>query len=53
VEIVSDQTSIIKAFLNAGFVMKTVFEDYFMMPDGDLRDVAHLVLRLRSDEDKF
>jgi RimJ/RimL family protein N-acetyltransferase len=53
VEIVSDQTHIIKAFQNAGFNLKCIFEDYFMLPDGALRDLAHLVLRLRSDEDKF
>jgi L-amino acid N-acyltransferase YncA len=53
VEIVSDQTSIIKAFQNAGFSLKCVFDDYFMLPDGDLRDIAHLELRLRSNEDQF
>jgi L-amino acid N-acyltransferase YncA len=53
VEIVSDQTHIIKAFQNAGFELKCVFEDYFMLPDGELRDLAHLILRLRTEDDQF
>jgi acetyltransferase len=53
VEIVSDQTPIIRAFHSVGFETKSIFEDYFMLPDGELRDVAHLVLRLRTSEDKF
>jgi L-amino acid N-acyltransferase YncA len=53
VEIVSDQTPIIKAFQKSGFGLKCVFDDYFMLPDGELRDIAHLDLRLRSDEDQF
>jgi len=48
-EVVADQISIIRAFQNAGFVMKATFEEYFMLPDGELHDLAHLVLRLRSD----
>jgi RimJ/RimL family protein N-acetyltransferase len=53
VEIVSDQTHIIKAFQKAGFTLKCVFDDYFMLPDGELRDLAHLILRLRVEEDQF
>jgi RimJ/RimL family protein N-acetyltransferase len=53
VDIVSDQTPIIKAFQKAGFSLKCVFDDYFMLPDGDLRDLAHLILRLRAEEDQF
>jgi RimJ/RimL family protein N-acetyltransferase len=53
VQVVSDQTPIIKAFQNSGFTLKYVLEDYFMFPDGELRDVAHLILRLRTDEDQF
>jgi RimJ/RimL family protein N-acetyltransferase len=53
VEIVSDQTQIIKAFQNAGFSLLCVFEDYIILPDGELRDLAHLVLRLRTDDDQF
>lgn len=53
VEIVSDQAHLIKAFRNLGFETRAVFEDYFMMPDGELRDVAHMVLRLRSNDQEF
>ncbi len=53
VDIVSDQTHIIRAFQNAGFEVKTIYEDYFMLPDGDLRDVAHLILPLRTTVDQF
>jgi hypothetical protein len=28
-------------------------ENFFMLPDGDLRDVVQLVLRLRSVHDEF
>lgn len=53
VQIVSDQTPIIKAFQNAGFSLKCVMDDYFMLADGELRDIAHLDLRLRAVEDQF
>ena len=49
----TDRTHDIKAFQNEGFQMKCVFEDYFMLPDGDLLDVARLVLRLRASEGQF
>jgi RimJ/RimL family protein N-acetyltransferase len=53
VQIVSDQTPLIRAFQNAGFKTKTIFEDYFMFPDGDLADVAHLTLHLKSTDVLF
>jgi len=53
VDVVSDQHHIIRAFQNAGFESKCIYEDYFMLPDGDLRDVAHLILRLRASDDQF
>jgi hypothetical protein len=53
VEVVSDQTPLIRAFQNAGFKIKTIFEDYFMFPDGDLGDVAHLTLQLKSTDVLF
>jgi RimJ/RimL family protein N-acetyltransferase len=53
VQIVSDQNHIIRAFQNAGFEPKSVYEDYFMLPDGDLRDVTHLILKLRASEEIF
>jgi RimJ/RimL family protein N-acetyltransferase len=53
VYIVSDQNHIIRAFQSAGFEPVCTYEDYFMLPDGDLRDVTHLVLRLRASDDAF
>ena len=53
VYIVSDQHHIIRAFHNAGFETRSIYEDYFMLPDGDLRDVAHLFLKLRASDDQF
>lgn len=53
VEIVSDQSVLIKAFQNLGFEAKCVFEDYFMLPDGDTRDVSFLVMRLRANFNEF
>ena len=52
-QIPSDQTPIIRSFQNLGFEPKIIFDDYFMLPDGDLRDVAHLILRLRTTDDQF
>lgn len=53
VQIVSDQTPIIRAFQNYGFEIKTIIEDYFIFPDGDLADVAHLILHLKSTDVLF
>jgi RimJ/RimL family protein N-acetyltransferase len=50
VEVVNDQPDIIRAFQNVGFVLKSVSQEYFMLPDGELRDLAHLILRLRRQE---
>ena len=52
-EIVADQTKVIKSFQNLGFVLRSTFEDYFMLPDGDLRDVAFLMYCLRPKMDEF
>jgi RimJ/RimL family protein N-acetyltransferase len=53
VDSVSDRTNIIRAFQNAGFETKCIFEDYFMMPDGELKDITHMILRLRSTAEEF
>jgi L-amino acid N-acyltransferase YncA len=50
VEIVNDQLEIIRAFQSVGFVIKSVSQDFFMLPDGELRDLTHLILRLRHPE---
>ncbi len=53
VQSIRDLVYDIKAFQKAGFETKCVFEDYFILPDGELRDVVHLTLRLRTTEDEF
>ncbi|MBN2149169.1 MAG: GNAT family N-acetyltransferase [Anaerolineales bacterium] len=53
VQIVSDQHHFIRSFQNAGFETKCIYADYFMLPDGDLRDVAHLILHIRESDDQF
>ncbi len=52
-EIVADQSKVIKAFQNLGFELRCTFDDYFMLPDGDVRDVAVLMLSLRPTMDEF
>ena len=47
VEVVNDQPHIIRAFQSVGFVLKSVSQEFFMLPDGELRDLTHLILRLR------
>jgi len=52
-EIVIDQTRVIKAFQRLGFTLRATFDDYFMLPDGDTRDVVVLMLCLRPRSDDF
>ncbi len=52
-EIVADQSKVIKAFQTIGFELCCTFDDYFMLPDGDTRDVAVLMLSLRNDLNEF
>jgi acetyltransferase len=52
-EVVADQSKVIKAFQNLGFVLMCTFDDYFMLPDGDTRDVATLMLPLKQLVDEF
>jgi acetyltransferase len=53
VSIISDQVNVLKAMQKAGFEPVCTLEDYYMLPDGDLRDVVHLIMRLRLQEDEF
>jgi RimJ/RimL family protein N-acetyltransferase len=53
VQIVSDHVEMIKAMHKAGFKTVCTFEDYYKLPDGDVRDVLHLILPLRPVEDDF
>jgi L-amino acid N-acyltransferase YncA len=52
-EIVVEQTRVIKAFQNLGFTMHCTYEDFFLLPDGDLRDTAILILPLRPKTLEF
>jgi L-amino acid N-acyltransferase YncA len=52
-QIINEQANVIRAFQNLGFVRKCILNDYFILPDGELRDVAHLILRLRESTEDF
>jgi L-amino acid N-acyltransferase YncA len=53
VQIVRDLSNDIKAMEKVGFEVVTTFEDYYMLPDGELRDVVHMILHLRAPEGEF
>jgi len=53
VQVISEQVDVIKAMQRIGFKQVCTFEDYFMLADGELRDVVHLLLRLHKVEDEF
>jgi RimJ/RimL family protein N-acetyltransferase len=52
-QIVADQTRVIKAFKKLGFEQQGLLEDYFMLPEREMRDVALLVKRLIASQDEF
>lgn len=52
-EIVTEQSQVIKAFQKLGFRLCCTFEDYFMLPNGETRDVAVLMLSLRQKVNEF
>jgi RimJ/RimL family protein N-acetyltransferase len=52
-QILNDQTTLIKAFQKLGFELKAVLDDYFILPDGEMRDIALLILRLRDSGGDF
>jgi RimJ/RimL family protein N-acetyltransferase len=53
VQIVNDMVNEIKSFQKAGFEIQHTFEDYYMLPDGELRDIVHMIYRLRTSEEEF
>jgi RimJ/RimL family protein N-acetyltransferase len=53
VQTVRDLSNDIKAMEKVGFEIKCTFEDYHMLPDGELRDIVHMILRLRAQEGEF
>ncbi len=52
-EVVSDKTDVVKAFETLGFRPKTTLDDYFMLPDGESRDVVLMSLPLCAKTDEF
>jgi RimJ/RimL family protein N-acetyltransferase len=53
VQTVRDLSNDIKAMEKVGFEIECTFEDYHMLPDGELRDIVHMILRLRAQEGEF
>ena len=53
VQVVRDLTNDVKAMERLGFKIECIFEDYFMLPDGELRDVVHMIMRLREPIGEF
>lgn len=52
-QIVRDLTSDIKALERLGFETKCIYDDYFMLPDGELKDIVHMINRIRPPENEF
>jgi RimJ/RimL family protein N-acetyltransferase len=53
VQVVRDLSNDIKAMEKVGFETKCILEDYYMLPDGELRDVVIMLMRLRTPEGEF
>jgi RimJ/RimL family protein N-acetyltransferase len=53
VQVVRDLANDIKAMQKVGFEPCCTLEDYFMLPDGELRDMVIMMLRLRNLEGEF
>lgn len=53
VQVIRDLVNDVKAMQKAGFEPACTFEDYYQLPDGELRDIVHLILRLRRSEDEY
>jgi len=53
VQIVRDLTNDIKALERLGFETVCIFEDYFMLPDGELKDIVHMINRIRPPVSEF
>jgi RimJ/RimL family protein N-acetyltransferase len=53
IQVVSELVNDIKAMQKAGFKADCILEDYFMLPDGELKDLVHMTLRLRTNDEEF
>ena len=52
-EVVSEKTDVVKAFENLGFKPQATLDSYFMLPDGDCRDVVMMTMALCPKTDEF
>jgi acetyltransferase len=52
-QIISNQVEVIKSFQKIGFEQKSVYDDYFILPDGELRDITYMSLKLRASDDDY
>ncbi|OGO08537.1 MAG: hypothetical protein A2Z66_11850 [Chloroflexi bacterium RBG_13_66_10] len=52
-QIVTDQANVIKAFQQMGFQIKCTLDNFFMMPDGDVRDTVLVVFKLVPERNEF
>jgi RimJ/RimL family protein N-acetyltransferase len=53
VQIVRDLINDIKALEKLDFKTVCIFENYFILPDGELRDVVHMLKRIHTPEGEF
>jgi L-amino acid N-acyltransferase YncA len=52
-EVVSDKTDVVKAFETLGFKTDAKLDGFFMLPDGDARDVVFMSLSLCPRTEEF
>lgn len=53
VEVISEQTKVVKAFESLGFRSQATLDEYFLFPDGESRDVVFMTMALRPKTDEF
>jgi RimJ/RimL family protein N-acetyltransferase len=53
VEVIADQTKVVKAFESLGFKTQATLDEYFLFPDGDSHDVVFMTMALRPRIDEF
>jgi putative acetyltransferase len=53
VEVIADQTKVVRAFESLGFKCQATIDEYFLFPDGDSHDVVFMTMALRPKIDEF
>jgi RimJ/RimL family protein N-acetyltransferase len=53
VQVVRDLSTDIKAMEKVGFETRCILDDYHILPNGEMRDVVIMLMRLRAPEDEF